>query len=289
MPRTLRKREAEEWALVLQAEGTPALVVRDDAGFTLDVAPADHARAVASLAAWQLERAAPPPVDPLPAVTLPSPGEVLLAIACASSLVAFHLGLERSGRLAAFVEHGASRSARILDGEPWRCLTALTLHADLVHAAGNALFGAFFLAALAGRVGLGLGVACFFATGALGNLANAAYQPHAHHSIGASTGVFGLVGVLAGLAAWRRHRVAPRSRGAWVALGAGLALVAMLGGAGPKVDLGAHVFGLAVGSLTGLALAYPLARAPRPGPAVQLAIFATTAGILAAAWHAARA
>ena len=45
----------------------------------------------------------------------------------------------------------------VLAGELYRTVTALTLHADLPHVAGNALFGGFFLAALAG---LGSAVRC---------------------------------------------------------------------------------------------------------------------------------
>jgi membrane associated rhomboid family serine protease len=292
LPVTSRKREAEEWALVLQAEGVPVVVVRrpdEDAGlayWSVAVPEAAVARAATSLAAWQAERSAPPPAEePSATFTLPSPAESLLAVASAATLVAFHLGLERAGRLTDFVDRGENQAALVLAGDLYRCVTALTLHADLSHAAGNAVFGAFFLAALAGRVGLGLAVACFVVTGSIGNLADSLYYRASHSSIGASTGVFGLVGVLTGLAAWRRHQRSARRRGAWVALAAGLAIVAMLGGAGPKVDLAAHLFGLAAGALAGLALAYPLAQRPRPGAGLQLAGWLASAASIALAWQ----
>jgi len=288
LPSTSRKREAEEWALVLEAEGLPVRVVRVGPYFTVAVRAADVSRAAASLAAWHSERSAVLPTEALATFATASKGEILLACASALSLVAFHLGLERAGRLADFADRGENQAALVVAGELGRTLTALTLHADLTHALGNAFFGAFFLAALAGRIGLGLALASFVVTGGLGNLANALYYRVGHSTIGASTGVFGLVGVLAGLAAWRRHQFAPRKRGAWVALGAGLAIVAMLGGAGPKVDLAAHLFGLAAGSLAGLALAYPLSRRPRPGPVAQTAAFAFAAASIALAWWCAR-
>ena len=289
LPATPRKREAEEWALVLEAEGVPVRVVRIGPYFTVAVRPADAAHAAASLAAWHSERSAIAPPEFLATFATASKGEIFLACASAFSLVAFHLGLERASRLADFIERGENQAALVVAGELGRTVTALTLHADLTHVVGNALFGAFFLAALAGRVGLGLAVASFVVTGSLGNLADALYYRAGHSTIGASTGVFGLVGVLAGLAAWRRHQLAPRNRGAWVALGAGLAIVAMLGGAGPKIDLAAHLFGLAAGSLAGLALAYPLARRPRPGRAAQTAAVAFGAASIALAWWCARA
>lgn len=289
LPESTRKREAEEWALVLQSEGIGVEVVRRESRFALAVAPEDIERAVRSLAAWRAEHAAtaaPMPMESEAVFRAPTPAEILLSGTAAAALVAFHLGLERSGRLGEFIELGENQAALVVVGELHRCLTALTLHADLGHVFGNALIGAFFLALLAGRVGLGLALAAFVVTGTAGNLADSLYYRAGHHSIGASTGVFGLVGVLAGLAAWRRHQRAPRGRGAWVALAAGLGIVAMLGGAGPKVDLAAHLFGLAAGAITGLALAFPLARAPRPGATTQLAITFAAAAALALAWRA---
>ena len=286
LPTTRRKREAEEWALVLEAEGVGVRVVRIDSDFTVAVPSADVARAAASLASWQAERALPPPPpEPLSTFAPASTLDVLLAATSALALVAFHLGLDRAGRLDEFISRGENQAVLVLAGEGYRTVTALSLHADLGHAIGNGLFGAFFLAVLSGRLGLGLSLACFLATGALGNLADALYYGSSHRSIGASTGVFGLVGVLAGLAAWRRHRRAPRNRGAWVALGAGLAIVAMLGGAGPKIDLAAHLFGLAAGSLAGLALAIPLAKRPRPGPIAQALAAAGSFLVIALAWQ----
>lgn len=290
LPSTPRKREAEDWALVLQAEGLAVRVVRrvDDAScYTVAVPAADVSRAAASLAAWQAERAVgPPPPEPLATFAPASPVEIALVVGGALVLVAFQLGVERTGRLEGLIDRGKNQALHVLAGELHRAVTALSLHADVGHAVGNALFGGFFLVTLSGRLGLGLALACFLVTGTLGNLADAAYHGSGHSSIGASTGVFGLVGVLAGLAAWRRHQRGVRRRGAWVALGAGLAIVAMLGGAGPKIDLAAHLFGLAVGSLAGLALAFPLARRPRPGPIVQglAASFSLTAMALAWQW-----
>ena len=109
--------------------------------------------------------------------------------------------------------------------------------------------------------------------------------PLGHSSIGASTRHLGLVGVLAGLAAWRRHRLATRRRGAWVALGAGLAIVAMLGGAGPRSIYAARLFGLVAGSLAGVALAYPLAAAPPPAPSPRRWPSRCSVLLIALAWH----
>jgi membrane associated rhomboid family serine protease len=283
-PTTPKKREAEDWALVLIAEGIQARVVRAEAGFTVQVGPGDARAAFEIIDAWQIERSERSRRLALPPARGATALEAVMAYVCVLALLAFHLGLESSSQQADFVRLGKSQAALVLDGQWWRLITALTLHSDLPHVLGNTLFGGFFLAAVAGRLGIGIAILCFVTTGTLGNLANALYYGSAHSSVGASTGVFGLVGVLAGLAAWHRHQKAVPGRGAWVALAAGLAIVAMLGSGGPRVDFSAHLFGLAAGALTGLLLAAPLASRTRiesPGQAVA----ATAAiGIILAAW-----
>lgn len=296
LPVTHRKREVDDWALVLIAEGIPSTLLRLDADgevvhgrnarrvrFSLDVAPEFRMRAREILESWQIERA-----DRARRIALPIPRgatalETAMAYVFALTLLAFHLGLEYAGRWAQFIDLGRSQAVLVLEGEWWRLVTALTLHADLPHVLGNTLFGGFFLAAVAGRVGIGVALLGFLVSGTLGNLANALYYGSAHSSIGASTGVFGLVGVLAGLAAWRRHSLASTGRGAWVAFAAGLGIVAMLGTGGPRVDFTAHLFGLAAGAMTGLVVAIPLARQREPGNVTQtLAAIVTLSGLLVA-------
>ncbi|MBW2425310.1 MAG: rhomboid family intramembrane serine protease [Deltaproteobacteria bacterium] len=284
LPSTRRKREAEDWALVLVAEGFEPRVVRNESGWQVEVPQEAHERAIEILKAYRAERLERQRRLSLPPPRGPSNLEAASAYALALALLVFHLGLEAAGRADPLVEVGGSRAALVLDGEAWRLVTALTLHADLPHALGNTLFGGLFLAALAGRLGIGLAFLTFVASGTLGNLANAVYYGSNHGSIGASTGVFGLVGVLAGLAAWRRHQGAIPGRGAWVAFGAGLAIVAMLGSGGPEVDLSAHLFGLAAGGLTGLVLAIPFAGHPRPGRTGQIVAFGAAALLIAGAW-----
>ena len=58
-------------------------------------------------------------------------------------------------------------------GEWYRCVTALTLHADSQHLFGNVLFGAPFLILLCRRVGLGLGLFLILLAGSFGNALNA--------------------------------------------------------------------------------------------------------------------
>lgn len=281
---TTRKREAEEWILVLTAEGISSTLTRRGDAFGVEVAAGDASSAAEILSAWRSERAERAKRMATPPPRAATPFETAASYAFALVLLAFHLGLEFSTNRLEFLDAGRSQAALVLDGEVWRLATALTLHADLPHVLGNTLFGGFFLAAVAGRLGVGVGVLCFVATGTLGNLANAIYYGSAHSSVGASTGVFGLVGVLAGLAAWQRHRTATPGRGAWVAFAAGLAIVAMLGSGGPRVDFSAHLFGLAAGGVTGLLLARPFAFRARLSGIGQAVSAFSAISFVAVAW-----
>jgi membrane associated rhomboid family serine protease len=162
-------------------------------------------------------------------------------------------------------------------------LTALTLHKDLAHALGNTLIGGLFLASLSGRVGVGVALAGALLSGAVGNLADAIHHQTGHNSIGASTAVFGVVGLLCGIEAWRRQRVALPWRGAWVPIGAGAALLAMLGSGGGEVDFGAHVYGLLAGMGIGFLLAPRVSPEP-PELRVQIGVGFASVATLASAW-----
>ena len=159
-------------------------------------------------------------------------------------------------------ERGSADAERILVGEIWRTVTALTLHADAGHLLANALFGALFLGAVCSALGAGVGCALVLLSGAGGNLLNALLQGSHHVSVGASTAVFASVGLLSGLSVARRRQRRWPGRPWWVPIGAGLALLAMLGTTGDRVDLWAHLFGLLVGGVLGVPVGFALARPP---------------------------
>lgn len=191
---------------------------------------------------------------------------------------------------------GRADAALIRSGEWWRAVTALSLHVDLPHLAGNIVFGAAFGVILAQSIGVGLAWWGFVLTGALGNLLNAWLQSPEHNSIGASTAVFGVLGLQTAFEWMRRRELQYRAWRRWVPLVMGLGLLAWLGTGGAsiddpkafdvaleKVDVMAHVFGFAVGAIAGLALG--LRKQPvrfRPVGQALLTISAFVA--LCAAW-----
>jgi len=106
----------------------------------------------------------------------------------------------------------------------------------------------------------------------LGNFANALFYETRHVSIGASTAVFGALGILAGYQFLTKIKH-PRQRiKAWLPLAGGLALLAILG-SGAESDIMAHLFGFLSGILLGLGYTLVGRRPKRAGQWVALACF----------------
>ncbi len=252
---------------MLTAEGLSPSVRSGPEGFVLG-APIDEAeRAADILSAYESEkrdqesrREQESQREPVPVAA----GGAVAGLAVSAALLVFFFVTGPRNATVIWFERGSADAERILLGELWRTVTALTLHADVTHVLANALFGALFLSAVCGALGAGVGCALVLLSGAGGNLANALFQSSHHVSVGASTAVFGAVGLLSGLAVARRQRQRSPRRHAWVPIGAGLAILAMLGTAGARVDLWAHLFGLLVGGALGIPVGFALSRPPRP-------------------------
>ena len=141
---------------------------------------------------------------------------------------------------------------------------------------------AVFFGMVSSLLGLGIGSVLILAAGAGGNLANAFLQGSPHVSIGASTAVFGAVGLIGGLSMAKRRRSASGRRRAWLPIAAALALLGMLGTGGARVDVWAHLCGLLVGAILGIAAAYITPRPP--ASAIQWAGGSAAVGLLIYCW-----
>jgi membrane associated rhomboid family serine protease len=181
-------------------------------------------------------------------------------------------------------EAGVMAAGMVLDGDWWRTITALTLHADIAHILANSLFGGVF-GLFAGRyLGSGLGWLLILLSGALGNAVNALVQPDGFRSIGASTATFAALG-LVGAFVWRcgYFRRGGNWRRNFAPIFAGIAMLAYTGMGGDNTDILAHVFGFAAGVFCGVIAAS--FRPARLGPAGQGLAGATALLVLGVAWY----
>jgi rhomboid protease GluP len=259
-------RQADEWALVLSATGIAHWVDPHDDRFTLLVFAEDAPRAHAVLAAYDEEtaREAGATREEDLAVAEPEPTDTAwtLSVAIALLLLGFFALTGPPAAGSAWFEQGAA-SAEAMTREPWRAITALTLHVDAVHAAGNAVATAVLLPAVAVRLGPGFAVLLLLVAGASANLLGAMLHEARHAAVGASTATFGAIGALTALRLFPGRRVpAPRRKG-WTVVVTGLVLLAMLG-AGENADVLAHVLGLLTGAVLGLGAGIAFQEPPRP-------------------------
>ena len=178
-------------------------------------------------------------------------------------LLAFHVAITISNDSDILVRTYGSSAFYILRGELYRSVTSLMIHASAAHLAGNMLGIAIFGTAVCTITGWGVGWFMILATGISGNLMNAVLYKTGHISIGASTAVFGAVGILAAHQFFKKFRLPGQRMRAWLPLGAGLALLSILG-SGEHTDLTAHLFGfmagLILGAFYGVLVKQPAAR-----------------------------
>jgi membrane associated rhomboid family serine protease len=265
---------------VLAAEGIAHGLITSEGQYSVAVDAADAARAEALLARWVRENEPPP--TPLPASNpdLPTNAGIWIALA----LAGFFLMTGPWSEASEYFRRGSADARRILNGELWRTITALSLHSDSAHVLGNAFSCAVFGTLLLRRYGVGVGAWLLLASGALGNGLTALWHGSGHRSVGASTALFGAIGALAATELVRRRRLQLGWNQAWLPIAGGIALLAMLG-TGRESDLTAHVMGLGAGFALGLLTARALA-SPLP-PAAQAALALGALGTIAAAWAAA--
>jgi len=304
--RTADRRKSREHELVLQAMGIPHGTMHADGALLLLVRTEDGLRALEQIERYERENVGWPPREEVPAPI--SDGAVAIVVYAAVLLIVYAIdhGLERSGAKRDLWTTGAAVAGRIRAGQWWRAITALTLHTDVSHVIGNLLFGGVFGWILARSVGAGFAWAGFLLAGTIGNLLNAALQPADHVSIGASTGVFGALGIQVAFEWARRRETGASKWRTWLPIAMGLALFLWLGTGGgsfsvtdtareterklteitSRVDVMAHVTGAAVGLLVGIVLAALRHKVSFRGRAQIVSGVLTIVGVAGAWWIA---
>ncbi len=287
-PQELGRERARIWALVLDARSVPCCLEQPSPSYwELHVPPEYLDKACTEISLYEKKNLGwPPPLPPprpLVENTL-STLSILILLATFYNIVRLDLLLP-GGISPDWIETGSAQAARILNGEWWRTITSLTLHRDVAHLLGNLAIGGVFVFLLCREVGSGLAWTLILASGSLGNLVNALVQPAGHNSVGASTAVFGTVGILAALNMVRyRHHLQKR----WgLPVAAALALLTLLGTEGKTTDLGAHFFGFVSGVLLGLLAEQIISRRGFPGAVLNALLALSASLIVLISWLAA--
>lgn len=171
------------------------------------------------------------------------------------AMAVFHRKTSIFSSLAAWREKGRAAAHLILEGEFYRTVTALTLHVDDAHMISNFVSLLFFSMGVNFFVGPGVSLWLILCSGLLGNYWNAMFYQAGHYSVGASTAVFGALGILGVFGARKYLKSKHHRKEFFIPIVAALGLFAVLG-TSPDTDVMAHFFGLLAGVLMGT-LFYP--------------------------------
>lgn len=253
--------EAREHALVVLATRRACWILpeTEPAGYMLMVEPGSLETSLAEISAYDSEKDSLPGETPRKAEGFRfAPGYGAIAAWVLSLTLVFLL----QNRIPGLTDLGASSSTGLIDHhEWWRPFTALFLHADTSHLAGNLLAGAFFGGLVARLLGPRSGWLMILGCGALGNaITSALTHPAPFTSIGASTAVFAALGILSGhgFSSLLRHRMSLSLMRLAAPVVGGIVVLGLMGGAAPdgNTDVPGHVCGflagLACGALHGL-------------------------------------
>lgn len=273
--------QAELWSLVLLSAGIANTIEYQYPDYLVMVEETEAARAAAEIEHYEREnRNWPPPKNSSADRMIERekrPPTVLLM----GGLLVFHMITGPFSSGSEWFRQGAVDSRAIIEGgEWWRLITALTLHADPGHLLGNLFIGGVIIHYLCKIFGTGFGWFMVVLAGTVANYVNVAARGPGHISVGFSTAVFAAVGLLCGGQLRLRNL-----RSVLLPLGAGVSLLAMLGSSGERTDLGAHLWGLVVGLLLGMAWGRLANTLPsRPWSGKQTVLLSLTLLVVWFAW-----
>lgn len=242
----------ETYSLVLSAVNIPHRIKTDAINnFELHIPAPFKERALYEIGSYVQENKNWP--APAPPVSTFSPSFKAMSFLVIGALVFIYSMSGDWHPDSTWFKKGAGNSTAILQaGEYYRLITALMLHADIVHLMGNCFLGGFLLHFYFKIIGNGLGLFTMLTTATLANYINVLAHGPGHNFVGFSTAVFSIIGILCtsgyskSTSSFNLHLFMP--------VMAGVALLALLGTGGARTDLGAHFFGFVTGMVSGLLL-----------------------------------
>ena len=193
---------------------------------------------------------------PPPSLDLPnqSISKLPTAVAVLALCLTFYFQQEFRG----LTDLGMNSSQAVAGGQWWRLVTAICLHADIGHLAGN-LLGIVVFAHLCCRyMGNGLAWLMILCSATLANLTNVGmHWGEVYRSLGASTAVFAALGLLTGfpIGSYFRSREPILSRDWLIPFLGGCFLFAWMGGGEFPTDVAGHLWSFAYGLISAVIIA----------------------------------
>jgi len=281
---SISKRKLKSWTLVLQARQIPCRTEQIDRNYQLLVPVDQYQTACQELIQYETENQnwpPPPPAERKLHENTASTIWILILLAIFHN-VTLHQINQFGHHPVNWFELGNADAGKILNGEWWRLITALTLHSGFLHLFSNIALGGIFMVRLCWLLGSGRAWFLVLCTGGFGNLLNALVQSPDHRSIGASTAVFGAVGLLATI---NMLHFRSNLRKSWpMPIAAALGLLALLGASGENTDIGAHLFGFLSGVGLGFVSEYLTSKRRFQWRHINWGLAFLTTGLVLVAW-----
>jgi membrane associated rhomboid family serine protease len=209
---------------------------------------------------------------------------VLLAVNVAVFALSFLLSIG-GGRTEVLVRMGAMVPVLVADGQYWRLVAAIFLHANLIHLLLNSLGLAIFGNLVESVIGGGRMLAVYLISGFVASAVSFAFGSAGTIAVGASGAIFGLLGTWLAYNLRRRQLSLARAniQGAMLLI----ALNLVIGFSIPGIDNLAHLGGLVGGVIGGFAVDGFGRRAVRTASRIVGLAALFLAGVLLTAWRVA--
>ena len=238
-------RQTRDYSLVLLSQGIVHRFLRSESGpFEIYVTPEEEARAIQQLEIYRKENPPKEENPPLPLSLSIQPAWVLLVpVVC--TVLDFGNFVDRMHYA------GLSDADKIMHGQWWRTITALTLHGDARHLLSNLLSGYIVLNLMSYRLPLARMVPFLAIMSAVANFFVAFTVQADYRALGYSTFVFAAIGALAVI----EFRLMPKESHGMLRRFAplcGAASLAVFLGLGENADILGHAYGFIAGCICGL-------------------------------------
>lgn len=240
----LNRKRAKLILVILASQSIRATLEQDSTGqFMICVSPEDYSNARYHLAQYDKEnqlKAEKMRNSDFPASSFFSPAALVIMVLM--SLV--HMVSTQTGTHGSALFKFGISPYFLSQGDTYRAITALFLHADTEHLLGNLAGLLIFASPMIRLTGYGTGPFLLLCAAVTGNLISNGLEQNAVLSIGASTAVMAAAGLLAAWQVCNNPFVSIFKR--LVPLAAGATLMAMFSH-GERTDVSAHFFGFISG------------------------------------------